>query len=310
MSSLGALAFCLLAVYISKAFFGTGSGQTGFIATITGWVTAPIRLVQQRLQSVLGQRLAESQHRIGVAFHDAARLAELAGNVIASHAQVTALIAQLATGGVDWRTFKKEVGAAAAAAAAAERTARGIGADVVPQIKGLGRGIEAGIRGDLGTLDRELTQLEHRVIPRLGARVGHLEHGAINLWEWVRAHPRAIASTAFAGAVAWALSRLGLGFLRCQSVGRLGKRIGCNGFKALEELLFGVIDALVIADLCQITKLLIATAESAPVQDALRGIIDGLEELMLCQGVDLPPPLEGYWTALPPAQVFSALPAA
>jgi hypothetical protein len=89
----------------------------------------------------------------------------------------------------------------------------------------------------------------------------------------------------------------------------MGKRLGCGGWHLLDELLAGVIDVLVIADLCQLTKLLIEVAESSEVQTVISGIIEGMDELLQCQGVERPPALAGYWTEPPPAQPFAALPA-
>jgi hypothetical protein len=76
-------------------------------------------------------------------------------------------------------------------------------------------------------------------------------------WKQLRAHlarlkrleklltiPGAIALTTMA------LTHMGLGWLKCDSLRRLGKGIGCTGFAALEELLAPAVEAVTILELC------------------------------------------------------------
>ena len=303
----GALIFIQLASRITEGLF---QSKSGFAAILT----APLKLigavggsVVHHLVSAMVPAVFRPQQMMGAALHDDANLVRRLRATLVAQALVVVGIAQAVRGHVNLAQLKAIEAGLTKRIGNAERQARGIGADVQPQIKGAVRGIEAGVNTRVGALDRTIGRIETKELPAIRARERELEHGAIRTWDWIRRHPRTVATTAFVGAVSFALSRLNLGWLRCNSLGNLGKRIGCGGFKLLEDLLYGIIDVLVIADLCQITKLMIATAESSVVQTALRDLIAGVDDLLLCQGVGLPPALNGYWTDPPPAQAFAAL---
>jgi hypothetical protein len=48
-----------------------------------------------------------------------------------------------------------------------------------------------------------------------------------------------------------ALGRLGLGWLRCPALGRVGRKIGCGGFSWLEGFFAEAFEALLVIDLCR-----------------------------------------------------------
>ncbi|HJR01518.1 MAG TPA: hypothetical protein VKA83_07805, partial [Methylomirabilota bacterium] len=72
---------------------------------------------------------------------------------------------------------------------------------------------------------------------RLRERTNALEDGALDLWKWIRTHPLSATTGVFAGAVAIALGRLGLGGLRCRNFTNLLKREGCGFGTLLGRLL-------------------------------------------------------------------------
>ncbi len=86
-----------------------------------------------------------------------------------------------------------------------------------------------GIRTRNKTRDGEIADLK-------GAVKG-LEDGAIDTFKWISTHRTTAAMGVFAGAVAWALSHLGYGFLRCRSWRQLGKRATCGTASSLLGLL-------------------------------------------------------------------------
>lgn len=121
----------------------------------------------------------------------------------------------------------------------------------------LRRGIDR-LNTRLGQITRELHGIEHgqthagakaktgtqaiprsvpRVVPRTRAPAHH----------WTDVFTRAAAATL----VVAALARLGLSWLRCPALGRIGKRLGCGGFNWLEGFLATTFEAMVVLDLCQ-----------------------------------------------------------
>ena len=176
-----------------------------------------------------------------------------------------------------------------------------------PKVAHATHAIDVTIPGELGRIKTREDALS-RDAAKLRERTKALENGAVRTFEWLRAHPLAGTTSVFAGAVAVALARLGYGFLRCRNWQSLGRRLTCGMGGFLLDLLSGIIDVMLIADLCQITGLMVQAADSAPVRDAIGGFIAGMDELLICRGLERPPALVARSHGLPPAQGFSALP--
>lgn len=101
---------------------------------------------------------------------------------------------------------------------------------------------------------------------KLKERTTSLENGAIKTWEWIRTHPLSGVTTAFAGAVAIALTRLGWGVLRCRSWQGLGRRLTCGMGNWLHSLL-DLIATFALAVLAVLRPDVLAEATVAAVDD-------------------------------------------
>lgn len=96
----------------------------------------------------------------------------------------------------------------------------------------------------------------------------------VNIWRGytrrmlrrLRRLERFAAPAAFAAAVAVALSRLGLNWIRCPALNRISRRHGCAPWRFLELLLLPTVSALTLANICQITKYAEAAAVAAEPQ--------------------------------------------
>ena len=115
--------------------------------------------------------------------------------------------------------------------------AAGIGEDVLPRIK---------------ALDRELAKVEHKVIPAIEADVATAESDISALRKWIADNIPLPGTDAFAGAIAVALSLLGLGGLRCNSLLSSLRNRGCGLWQGLEDLLGLFVDAVLFVDLCRL----------------------------------------------------------
>jgi hypothetical protein len=304
----GALIFIELASRITEGLFQSSSGFASIL-------TAPLRLigaiggsVVHHLVNAMTPAVQRPQQIMGAALHDDANLVRRLRAVLIAQALVVVGLAQAVRGHVSAADLKGIEAGLNARIGNAERQARGIGADVQPQIKGAVRGIEAGVNQRVGSLDKAIEQVRLRDIPAIRSRARVTENELSRLWQWVHKNIATVGTLTFAGAVAVALARLGGGWIRCKNWNRIGKRICGLPTSLIDSLLAGLIDVLLIADLCQLTKVMVGIADSSVVQSALSGLIDGIDDLIICQGVDRPPALAGYWTAPPPAQTFAALP--
>jgi hypothetical protein len=304
-----ALGVCLLVAYFARAFFGTAAGAVGWIPYLGKVLSRSLLDVEHKITSIMGRAAVALEARIGASWHSMARLVDHIGRELAAHAHLLLLLSQLLPGANAIENVLQLIHTLRSRAGAIERALHGIGHDVIGRIHAVERGIGADVLPRIKSLEREVNGVTTRHIPGLRAGERVAEREITNLWKWTRTHTLEAGTVAFAGAVAVALAKLGMTWLRCNSVSRIGKRLGCRGFGILEDLLFGVIDVLVIADLCRLTGVMIDVAESTVIQDALGGIIAGIDGLLLCQGVTRPDVLDGYWTDPPPPQAFSVLPA-
>jgi hypothetical protein len=116
-----------------------------------------------------------------------------------------------------------------------------------------------------------------------------------------RAHARRLArleallgTAALTAAVAVALNRLGLRWLRCSSLNRIGRRVGCAPWRMLEDVFMGTFTVLVASDLCRWTALMTTAAEQA--RPLFLELVDVENALVGCHGNTAPAPLRarGY----------------
>lgn len=107
---------------------------------------------------------------------------------------------------------------------------------VEPQIKHATHAVDVTLPHAIGGIRTREDALS-RDLGKLRDRTKSLEDGALDTWDWIRSHPLASVTGAFAGAVAIALTRLGYGFLRCSSWRNVGKRLTCGMGSWLGSLL-------------------------------------------------------------------------
>jgi hypothetical protein len=139
-------------------------------------------------------------------------------------------------------------------------------------------------RRGIDVTKRDLTRAE-KATERLAGRVHALE--------------KRLGVGVFAGAVAVALGTLGLGFLRCPSFLRMGRRLGCGSFAFLEELLFSAGAVFALSDLCRFTGLV--TVSAVAIRPALLDFVDVEEALIHCHGATQPDALSIPSLRLPPS---------
>jgi len=141
--------------------------------------------------------------------------------------------------------------------------------------------LRAGQRWARGRAQALETKLEHNIYPRLRAaelaiehvlepeyeslreRAKALEHGLANLQRWIRGQAKTVASLGFIAAVAFALARLGGGWIRCSRWNKIGKKVCGNDLSFLEDLLGLSLALLAVVDPVAIAKTAIVTEDAA-----------------------------------------------
>jgi len=172
-----------------------------------------------------------------------------------------------------------------------DQLAAGIGEDVLPRLK---------------ALEREAHTIRTKTIPAIQAADAQAEAAISDLWAWVHANVIPIGTTTFAGAVAVALSRLGLGGLRCPGFLNLLKNRGCGLGGLLDALLGLAISALALENVCTLLPIL---------ETAFGGVVGPVTHLLTevpLGGCEKPP--KGWATLsvavgpLPPPQTLGTFP--
>ncbi len=247
-----ALAVCLLVVYFAKAFFGLAGGVLGKLPVVGGWIDSGLTSVEHKIVATMSGAAASADARMGSAFHQLARVIDWLGHEIAAHANLINTLATILLGTniaadiqLALRGFREVVKGVEAAAHMAVR-------QIVTLEKTVRRGIAIDVTPRIRSLEREVSHVVEHDIAGLRARERTLEDGALKTFRWIRAHPAAIASTAFTGAIAWALARLGIGWARCNTWNKLGKGWCGMNPTMLESLISG---ALVVAGSISIVEL-------------------------------------------------------
>lgn len=126
------------------------------------------------------------------------------------------------------------------------------------RVRELARELHKGIGHDLRihvkALERALGRVEHRVIPNIRSIAQGAEHEVTSLRKWVKDHALIAGTAAFAGSVAWALSRLGLGWLRCSTNPFNNNKRACALWGDLAGLLGLVTTVLIAEDFEQLVR--------------------------------------------------------
>jgi hypothetical protein len=234
---LGALIFCYLVVYIAKALLGTAASATSWIPWVGTAVSGGLHKAEQHIVNIFSGAANGVQSAMGWSWHLQARMIDWLGREINSHANLLWLLANQIPG----------VGLVRSLLEAVHVAEREIGR-LWKSIPGTAHGIAKPIAGELKALERwtypkvrhAVNEVDH-VIPKdiagLRSRTKTIEGELGRLWKAIRANEAALATTAFVGAVALALSRLGMGWIRCNNAAQLGKKYGCSLWSHLEQLL-------------------------------------------------------------------------
>ena len=294
-----ALAVCLLVVAFAKAFFGVAGTLLGKLPVVGGWLDATAHRIEQRITNTFGGFALKVEGVIGASWHGLARIVDRIGHDLAAHAGLLATIAQFIPGVGLLSGLYRLVQDARYLIGRLAHAIVGIGHDLGTRVKVIERGIGADVLPRIRHLEHEVTHTIEHDIASLRARDKALAREYDHLYRWMRSHPWTIVTDAFVGAVAIALARLGLSWIRCPSLGRLGKRFGCAPWTLLEDLLAASLTAFAVADLCTFANVAMDTA--VLIRPALLGLVDVEDALIGCHGAEGVPKLEPLYFRPPPS---------
>jgi hypothetical protein len=294
----GCLLFCLLCILIVKALFGTASSATSWLPWVGTALSSGLHKAEQHVVNVFAAGASKSESYIGLTWHWSARLVDWFGREINSHANLLLLLADQIPGVGLVHALLTQVHAAAQEISrlwkSVPSTAHAITRPIYGELKALERWTYPRVRAAEHAIDVTIP----KDIAGLRSRTKAIEKSLADAWKAIRGLDKVIVDSAFVGAVAVALGFLGLGWLRCNSLGNLGKRFGCGGFQLIEELLAAEVTVLAATDLCDFADAAITLAEA--MRPVLVELVDVEDALVGCHGATRPQTLPLPALRLPP----------
>lgn len=310
-----AIAVLLLALAMISAGKGVVDLINWFIQNTVGLVpglgsivAAPFDKALQAISNFLGSAAATFENYLGICFHLLAASVEWVGREVAGIALLDfALAERLARDAVGAVTNGSAVELANEAAAEAARLAReGISAAKAAELASAAA--VGALAGRVGTLEGDVADVIEPSLEALRARAREIEDGFQRAWDLLKQHEEALGIGAVTAAVAVAIDELGSSWIRCDGVGAVGNFLCGLGPALLDALLAATFLAMTTDDVCQIvTAVTNGLDDAKPVLDL---IVDGVTDLLKCQGADMPQAWPLKVPTLPPPQAPAALPLA
>ena len=235
---------------IVRGLFGTVSGAVGWIPYLGKVIESPIRSIEKKVVSFLVGLERDIDKAIGYSWHNLASTASHLWHLMVGQSVLLWHALKFLSGVPTlhellhverWLHHELKV-AEAQAEHAIEHAVR-------HDAKAL-RSVAHGVYPRLRSLEHEIEHVIPRELKHTRTLAKEAEAEAARAWDVIRAHPWTAVTTAFVGAVAIALERLGLGGLRCSALGNALNNRGCGFWSALEDLLGLLVDAVLIVDLC------------------------------------------------------------
>lgn len=297
---------CQAVSAVARAFFGTVSGAVGWVPFVGKIVSHKIEDIEHKIVSIIGGYGHHFENQFFTRWHSlAAMLRQWAAQI-----EDTSVTVWHVGRAVAKLTGELALGNTKGLHAYLHRLEKYINGVIAARLAHVGKiaghAAPASVTRAVGALAGELDHVIEWDLPKLRARTRRVEDSLDRLWKRVKGLDKVVVDTAVVGAVAVALARLGLGWLRCTSVKNLGKKIGCGGFAALDDLLFGAVTALAVTDICELAAGATVVAEG--IRPLLIELVDVENALVGCHGATAPPALTLSHTHAPPS--IRALPLA
>lgn len=268
LQALFLLAGCIVAIGIiklvdavSRAFFGTAAGAVGWVPYAGRLVSHSLKKVEQRISHALGTAERGLDKAVALGWHNLARLVHYVALEIAGAAESAYHLAMQARAFVRHRELTHEIQAgvrpAKAQAAGAARAARLARQDA----KAVGQEAAHAAKGAHVAQAQAASLSSRWWRTRVNARLRQNELALARVWRWVRGRPQSLTTYAFVGAAAWALTKLGGGWIRCNNWRKIGKRVCGLPTNLIDDLLGFALATEIVIDPEAVAKAALALEE-------------------------------------------------
>ncbi len=308
--SLLAIAGCIVALglvtILHRFSRAVGGGVAGILAGIPGIgsvLSSPVNAVVHWLDHEFSQAEAALDYTLAFYLHNLGALVRWLGREVRGTAALLHTIAQAMIGPATIRAIHAAIGFARAEARRLDRLLSSglhrlanlehqVEHATVGPIAAAIHAIVRPIAHELDVLDRwtrdRIAGLEHAVghaiphdIAGLRSRARALEDGYSNLFARIRRLEHSLSTDAAVALVGVALAELGLEYVRCRNTKALGRAACGLPSDLLDALLTDALEALVVADICDVARVLEAGAVAF--EPVLQGLV-GLEGFVCSAG--------------------------
>lgn len=265
------LGICFAVDALCRAFFGTVSGAVGWIPWFGSVAERGIHDIEHKVSSFLGGLEAHIDPSMGWYVHLLADRVGALADGTAEAGWVAWLIAQALH--VTRATVAQlpSIGRVVHGSTVIVKQVR----TIVKNVYHVGKIAVAAAPGiTVAKLAAVAGTLDHVIewdIPRLRARTKVLEGDVARAWDWIRSHKTVLGAGAATAAVAWALARLGVSWIRCSNWKRVGKEVCGTPIGDIEGFLAIALGAAAIADMRELVKL---------AQTVEHGAAQGMKDLL------------------------------
>lgn len=180
-------------------------------------------------------------------------------------------------------------------------------AELAKLLHGALHGLRALLDQIIAKAEHELHVVEHAIAHAI-PQVGYLEREIAALRKRFGTLEKRLSQSALIALIgATIFDQFGLGGLRCPGWIRFFNKNSCGLGSLLSDIVDGIIAVMVVEDICAITHEAIAVVESDDVQHFLTSVVEGMDNLLTCQGVTVAPALTGPYYDPPPVQPYAVL---
>lgn len=232
----------MLLTLFCRAIFGTINGTVGWIPFAGRLISSPIHKIEQKVSNYIGGAVQHIDAHIAASFH---KLAGIVRDIPMQLLQQAALLLTLAAAVVVLPTqalVRHMIRVATAPTRAAVHDLE----NALGKLRGgytrLNHFARHSIWARLAALAALVGGIAHD-LPKLRARDRIIEKELAKLRDWVKGRRISLTTGAFLGAFVWALGKLGLRWIRCSKVGKVGKAL-CSAPTRNIEALLGLLAAV------------------------------------------------------------------
>jgi len=210
---------------VSRAFFGSLGSSFGWIPGVGGLVKKSVHRIEQKISHILGSAEQKLDAAVAMTWHNMARLVAYMGTEIAGIAQATWQLAQQAEAFVRRREVTHEIKTAVKPVRARAIGAQRVGKLARDEARAVHHSVAQGVYPRLKVGEHERAHVLNPGVASARAQAKTAEDAAIATYRYIVRHRRSVIAGVFTGAVAWALTRLGGGWIRCANWRRLGRAV-------------------------------------------------------------------------------------